>query len=153
MDDEPDVEAVADFLERKGAIGLLSTANRSGRRFRYLEEHVDVSTATLSKRLKEAEQIGLVKLHAKRIDNRVRNVYYLSPLGEALHYEMHQAGIVQLYRDIQQKKNKLNEQKQNLIEWSSDTERLMDQYETLTELVSEDQDGPQEDLSDDVWSV
>lgn len=54
-----ELEEVLEFLDRKGAVGVLSATYHRGQ-FTSLQEWVDVAPKTLKRRLNEAEELGLI---------------------------------------------------------------------------------------------
>jgi DNA-binding HxlR family transcriptional regulator len=75
--------SIAAFLRRKGGIELLCVMNRdySSGRFTDLDEEINVSHTTLSKRLGEAQDIGLIDVAVNHNPGATGTVYHITDLG------------------------------------------------------------------------
>jgi len=76
-------QKVAEFLLTKGAMPILTAYMRRDRnpRFSDLNEQIDVSSATLSKRLKEGRKLGLWMEGIVYSGDEKRKVYELTQIG------------------------------------------------------------------------
>ena len=70
-----------DFLRRKGSIEILCELEKNGKSFN--EFNLDISPNTLSSRLKEALELGLVEQRVCR-EERSKIKYYLTDKGKEL---------------------------------------------------------------------
>lgn len=114
--DQPDIEeqaeAVGEFLTRTGAIGILSIASplkSKGRQFSEFSEEVDVSSSTLSKRLDEACELGLLKVELESTDYGSNKLYVLTGVGRRLHHRLNDMGVFRTYDKIQTLEEQLDE--------------------------------------------
>lgn len=93
------MDDVRAFLRRKGGTELLCVIQRDGSRHGELVDTVDISRATLSKRLDEAQTAGIIELTAQSRDlEGAVPLYVLTPLGEFLQDEMEREGVIGAYQ-------------------------------------------------------
>ena len=119
-DTEEREEAIADFLSRTGAIGVLNEVpplKYQGRRFTEFNENVDVSSSTLSKRLDEACESDLLKVELESTDYGSNNMYVLTGTGRNLRDQMEHMGVLRTYSKIQTLEEELDESVGDLREW------------------------------------
>lgn len=91
-------EEIVEFLSRTGAVGVLREVNlMAGSRFTDLEESVDVSSSTLSTRLGEARDLGLLELKLENTEEGTNRHYALTGLGRRVYNQMEQRGIFRTY--------------------------------------------------------
>ena len=82
-------EEIAAFLTRTGAIGLLrEVQHMDGSRFTDLADALDVSSSTLSNRLEEACELGLLKPTLESTDYGTNTRYKLSGAGRKVRNQM-----------------------------------------------------------------
>lgn len=73
------------FIERKGALEVLFEVERGEKGFTDIQENVEISSATLSNRLKEGKVEGLWKERLEESDDgSARRVYVITPKGRKL---------------------------------------------------------------------
>ncbi len=104
-----------EFLRRKGSIEILCELEEGGKSFNEFE--LDISPNTLSSRLKEALDLGLIEQRICRED-RTRVKYYLTDIGKELlkaikpikdNYFKLKEDIKRLEEEIRGKKKELEE--------------------------------------------
>lgn len=113
-------EEIAAFLGRTGAIGLLREAlplKYEGRQFSEFDDELDVSSSTLSKRLDEACELGLLKVELESTDYGSNSVYVLTGAGHNLRDQMELMGILRTHDRIQTLEEELDESVADLREW------------------------------------
>lgn len=113
-------EAIAEFLSRTGAVGLLREApplKSHGCRFTEFDEKLSISSSTLSKRLDEACELQLLKIELESTDYGANSMYVLTGAGANLRSEMDQRGIFRIYDKIQTLEEELDESVEDLREW------------------------------------
>jgi len=78
-------KSAKDFFDKKGAVELFVFLGESPKRFSELEQKVSISTATLSNRLIEGREAGLI---AEKLDSQTegasKKIYELSDTGQEL---------------------------------------------------------------------
>lgn len=98
------------FFYSKGAVGLLSALNERGKRYGELKEDLNISTSTLTKRINEAIDIGVVRIR-RTAGRGMRGVneYHLTDMGEFWVEEMAKMGIVSNWQSMRTHQKKLDE--------------------------------------------
>lgn len=109
---------VSVFLERKGAIGIFVRLDSDeGMLSKDLVNVVDVTTSTLSKRLKEGRKKDFF-VQVRRPDdhgNARRN--QLTERGERLREEMESVGLIDTYEQYFRSIQQIDTEKEELLEW------------------------------------
>lgn len=83
--EELDCEGLEDFFSRKGAIQVLVRIGSGPRRFSDIERWVGVSSATVTNRLQEGDDLGLWNTEEVESSGNGRGTeYVLSELGEEI---------------------------------------------------------------------
>jgi DNA-binding HxlR family transcriptional regulator len=91
------------FIERKGALEVLFEVERGEKRFTDIQENVEISSATLSNRLKEGKVEGLWKEELEESeDGSAQRVYVLSSQGDALYEDAIELNIPELIDQLQE---------------------------------------------------
>ena len=121
--DEPDIEEleedIADFLSRTGSVGLLhevSPLKDKGSRFSELDDKVDVSSSTLTKRLDEACELKILEVKLESTDYGSNKVYVLTGLGRRLRDRMERMRIFRTYSKMKTLEEELDEAVEDLRE-------------------------------------
>lgn len=114
---------VQEFLNRKGAVGLLSVLTERGKSYSEIEEEVAITTDTISRRKDEAMEIGLIELKPARRGDRTVQEYHLTDFGEALAEQMSLKGIVSNYQDMRTHQEKVEQKTEDLIDWLGENRR------------------------------
>lgn len=117
---EEQEEAIAEFLSRTGAVGLLREAtpfHNEGLQFSEFNEKLSVSSSTLSKRLNEACELNLLTINLESTDYGSNNLYVLTQTGRTLRGQMQQFGIFRTYDKIQTLEEEFDESVDDLREW------------------------------------
>jgi len=113
-------EAIAGFLSRTGAVGLLRESvpfHNQGVQFSEFDEKLSVSSSTLSKRLDEACELDLLSVELESTDYGSNSVYVLTGTGRSLRDQMQQLGIFRTYDKIQTLEEEFDESVDDLREW------------------------------------
>jgi len=131
-------EEVIDYLGRDGGAELLSTVDPDGSRFGELEQKVVVSHTTLSNRIAEAREIGLLETDAVQTDRGSKPIHRLTPKGARVRYILEHTGAAQTYTLLQkydkQVDNEVAEVKEELAEMGDDLENKSANYQYLSYL-------------------
>jgi len=119
-DDDSDT-TVSDYLERKGAIELLCEIEPNGSQFSQLVGGVEITRNTVSSRLQEGEELGLIE--KQDIQGRgTDHAYRLTQAGAKLRLYLDHTGITEQYRIIKQLRRDFNERAGELIRWAEENE-------------------------------
>jgi DNA-binding HxlR family transcriptional regulator len=117
--------SIAAFLRRKGAVELLCIVDRldySGR-FTDLDEKINVSHSTLSKRLDEAQELGLVTIAINPQADSPETVYGTTQVGRKLQSEMGKLGLLRMYEKLRNVEELFAEGSEELVAWAEELDR------------------------------
>lgn len=105
------------FLQRKGAVGLLSVLNEHGKTYSEIESEVSITSDTISKRTDEATELGLVERQAARREHRTVTEYHLTEFGEAVTEKLAREGVVSSYLSMRTYQEQVKEQTAEVVDW------------------------------------
>ncbi len=105
------------FLQRKGAVGLLSVLNEHGKTYSEIESEVSITSDTISKRTDEATELGLVERQAARREHRTVTEYHLTDFGEAVAEKLAREGVVSNYLSMRTYQEQVKEQTAGVVDW------------------------------------
>ena len=121
--DEPDIEEleedIADFLSRTGSVGLLhevSPLKDKGSRFSELDDKVDVSSSTLTKRLDEGCELRILEVQMESTAYGSNKGYVLTGIGRRLRDRMERMRIFRTYSKMKTLEEELDEAVEDLRE-------------------------------------
>jgi len=110
--------SVSEFLESKGAVGLLSLLHENGAMtYSVIESEIDVSSSTIAKRRDEAAELGLVRLSLGEGEIGTSRVNHLTKMGEALTQQLERNGVTNNYLAMRKHQDIVEEQTDAVIEW------------------------------------
>ena len=69
-------ESLSDYSDRKGSIAVLYAISHGHDRFSDIEDQTDVSTSSLSDRLNEAQELGILDEDLRETDDEGTTQYY-----------------------------------------------------------------------------
>lgn len=109
---------ITTYLDRTGTIPLLSVLDHEHKRFSELEGELLVSSSTLSNRLEEGREIGLVSASVVDAEEGgTKKVYHLTEGGETVYRQMTALGIPQAYTKMVAFHEQVEEETEELKEW------------------------------------
>lgn len=110
----------ASFFRRKGAVELLCIADRRDfhGRFTDLDDEINVSHSTLSKRLSEAQELGLITVAINPEASSPENVYRTTRTGREIQSEMRELGLPRTYEKLRAIEELFAEGSEDLVEWA-----------------------------------
>lgn len=111
---------LGEFLKSKGGVGLLAVLQNRGRTYSEIEPDVIITSSTISTRLDDAVEIGLVDVRRARRHGRTLNEYYLTDFGEEVVEDLARRGIVSNYRDMRTHYQAMEEKTDEFIDWFHD---------------------------------
>lgn len=123
------VATIVEFLHQKGSVELLCvlTEAESMRQFTELDNNLEISTSTLSKRLDEGQSVGLISVNLNYEEER-GHVYRITPLGGDVARKMQRLGLIRTYMKLRGIDETFQEQIEELIEWAADVDKEIDDY-------------------------
>lgn len=107
----------AEYLDQQGAVALLCTIDPGGSRFTELADALSMSRTTLSRRLDEAQEHGLIAPQEVTDDRRAAHEYALTEAGARLRMLLDQGGVTSTYRSLTHHRQQLEEQVAGVGEW------------------------------------
>lgn len=119
VEEEDLAEELEDYLTRKGAVELLCEINQSGSRHGELFEALDLSSATLSKRLGEGQDVMLLEVQAARRKGLSVKEYVLTQRGLQIRYHLMEVGTIGAYQMYREAKKKFEEKAEEAREWTA----------------------------------
>lgn len=110
---------ISEFLEKKGSVHLLEMIGTDGGSWNEIVEEIPISQSTLTQRLGEAEELGLINQSLDRTDSNTKKKYTLTrKLGEPIFQEMVTTQLKATARSIRYEQQRFKKQKQELAEWA-----------------------------------
>ena len=99
MDTRTGKEDLANFLDRKGAIGILLVIDeKEGTIHSNFKQQLHISRATTSNLLREAESLDLVELSRHADDHANAKRYVLTEMGRVLRVALESMGLSEKYQ-------------------------------------------------------
>ncbi|APX98504.1 winged helix-turn-helix transcriptional regulator [Natronorubrum daqingense] len=128
------VKQISGYLEMSGAIGLLVHLKYESRRFNELKDLVGVSPSTLTTRLNEGRDLGLITTRIGEdeydLDQRsIHHEYMITDRGELVLEKMDEFEVTYAYKQLREAEQKLVEGRENLRVWIEDNEDEIAQAE------------------------
>lgn len=128
--------SVVEFLDGKGAAELLVKINPSGSRRNELRELINVAPNTLTKRLNEGREAGLIETEAIYELGETGHQYVMTPKGARLRMVLEEKGVDDLYDQIAMYRAKLEEAIGETMAWTKDhPDELSDKKENVRILL------------------
>jgi len=116
-----------EFLETSdGAMEILATIEVDGTSFSELDEQVGVSHDTLSTRLDEARELGLVDAEAVVDEGRTKHRWVLTGKGVRVRRVMESVGLVKNYDLLQMSREFVENDRENVLERIDELEQEVD---------------------------
>jgi len=110
-------DSLREFFELRGAIGLLVVLKGGAKRFKHLDDRLQISSSTLSKRIGEAKDLGLITPEIDDRETSVNNQYRITERGQYVVAKMERLDIVHAYRTMLDMQAQVDDGKQELVEW------------------------------------
>lgn len=126
-------DEVIEYLGEKGADELLSTIDGDGSQFGELEDVLEISSTTLSKRIAQGEELGLIGTEAVTGEQGRTHVYVLTPKGARVRFMLEQTGAAKTYRLLQTHRARVEDEvaevKEALEELNDDLDDKQENYQ------------------------
>lgn len=120
-------EAICEFLQQECAIGILVRLDANdGMRNGELHDKVHISSTTLSKRLNEGLDAGLVTITRHPDDHGNAKRYQLTTGGERVIRRMERLEMVDLYPEFFAVNQELDEKTEELVNWIQESPHQTD---------------------------
>jgi DNA-binding MarR family transcriptional regulator len=120
---EPLIEEIRSFFKQKGAIELICIARQH--QFQDLEEKLDVTSPTLTKRINEAKELNLLTDYRTEKDGETVDLYTIDKAARPFVSYWQSVGILHTIERYLEVKNTLDNKKSNFRNFISDDGRLL----------------------------
>lgn len=119
------VKAISGYLDRSGSIGILVNLKNDSKRFNELKELVGVSPSTLTKRLDEGDELGVIttrlgKDEYERDQRAVHHEYMITERGLVVLDQIEKFDIAYRYRQLREAEQQMKEGLDEMHEWIED---------------------------------
>jgi DNA-binding HxlR family transcriptional regulator len=116
------MQAIGGYLQRSGSVGILVALETGGKRFNELKELVGVSPSTLSKRLEEGRDLGVVATQLgederERERGTVHHEYVITDRGLLVLHKLDEYDVVYAYQQLREAEQRLDEGVEDVQEW------------------------------------
>ncbi len=121
----PDHSEIVDFLQRAGGMGiLLAIDDSNGTIHSEFDSRTHMSRATVSKRIREANELGLIESDQVEGDHGNAKRYFLTQIGRVYRVALESMNLDQTYRDYVDAKQTLDGGMDTMTEWIVDNEQF-----------------------------
>lgn len=109
-------DELGEYLERKGVVELFCEIDPAGSQFAHLADELGLSRTTLSKRLQEGEELGL--LETVEAEGRgTSHAYVLSEAGAEIRVYLNQRGMTEKHRQLKRLREEFDTQCNEVLSW------------------------------------
>lgn len=145
------VKAVSGYLDRSGSVGILVNLKNDSKRFNELKELIGVSPSTLSKRLDEGQDLGVIttrlgKDEYARDQRAVHHEYMITERGLVVLDQIEKFDIMYRYRQLREAEQELEDALDEMHEWIEDNSDQL----ARAEKVNPTRNASGEDVTDTV---
>lgn len=112
--------SVENFLRLDGTMEMFCEIGSSGRRFSELEEELEISHTTLSKRLAQGEEIGLIKTEPIDDESGRSHQYLPTTNAVAMMRQLQFNGVLERYEMYKESRNRFEEKVEEIREWAEE---------------------------------
>jgi len=122
--EDVDYDEISGFLEKKGAVELISLLDSEGYRFDEIDDLLDVSRGYLNDRRDEAMNLNLIVPDQAYRDDSVRRVWVLTALGHYLRQRMRHSGVTESHERLITARREYEDRKSEFLSWAEDPESI-----------------------------
>ncbi|WP_160167169.1 winged helix-turn-helix transcriptional regulator [Natronococcus amylolyticus] len=124
---------VRGFLWKKGSIRMVCEMGYNGSRFNELDDALDISQGTLTKRLKRAEYLSLVDTEVVDGEKGKSHAYILTNRGRYLLMNMEHIGLVHYHYELRDARKGFDDARDNVLD------TIVDGYEEMDKEYADDE--------------
>ena len=110
-------DTLSEYFESRGGIGVLVVLKGDAKQFKDLTDRLHVSSSTLTKRIGEAKELGLITPEIDDQETSVNNQYRLTERGQHVITKMERVNILHAYQTMLDMQAQIEEGKAELLEW------------------------------------
>jgi len=107
---------VAEFFSSTGAIEMFCELAHQGARFKHLNNVLEISHTTLTRRLREAEELDLITSEAVDGERRRTHKYVPTVVGHQIVFHLHEQGVVERYQLCKETRRRYQEKADQICE-------------------------------------
>lgn len=115
-------DTLSDYFTGRGSIGLLIVLKGGPHRFTDLENTLHISTSTLTQRLGEARDFGLIVPEIDEKETSVDDQYRLTERGQFIVSKLERLDVVHAYRTMLDMHETVETGRGELVDWVTDEE-------------------------------
>jgi len=134
-----DIQEITEFISSKAGVMLLVALHDEPKRFLTLEDELNVSNATIQKRLEEARAVSLVENKEYR-NKRHQKVHVLTAKGRAVAHELQLTDLPRIQKEIWRLEDELDQGidslENSLLEDSTRLEKKTMEHVSRSEYLS-----------------
>lgn len=106
------------FLSEKGTVEIIEVIGTHGSRWKELEETIELSTATLQKRLERGRELDLFEVESRDDDGGIEMYYMLTwKYGEPIFHEMNTISMITTIRELRDCREEFAAKQESLNEF------------------------------------
>ena len=118
MPERPSGEEIAEFLSKKGAIGLLKVLGReNGLIVEDIHSELNTSRQPVTERIHEARQLNIIQPHYLPDDHGNADRYVLTGRGQKLYVKCLEQNVFDSYERFKAAEADYNERRSEIIDW------------------------------------
>lgn len=110
-------EALSEFFHARGGLGILIVLRNGPHRFTDLREALHISQSTLTKRLGEARDLGLITPEIDADETSVKGQYRITERGQFVARRMEQLDMAHAYQTMLDMHATVEDGKEALVDW------------------------------------
>lgn len=148
-------DSISEFCNTRGGLGLLILLDSEAQRFTDLSEFLHISESTLTIRLKQARDLGLVTPEIDESGTSVDDQYRITERGAFIVKKAGELDMVHAYRTMLDMYHKVEDGREDLNHWL-DTEQVMrrlarcDDKDPYVDAFGEDVTGYEEEVPEEL---
>jgi len=119
-------DSLSEFCNSRGGLGLLILLDSDAKRFTDLRELLHISQSTLTRRLAQARDLGLITPEIDEGETSVDDQYRITERGAFIVKKAEEVDLVHTYRTMLDMHHKVKSGKEDLDQWL-DNEHVQEQ--------------------------
>lgn len=148
-------DSISEFCNSRGGLGLLILLEDEAQRFTDLSEVLHISQSTLTRRLAQARDLGLVTPEIDEDETSVDDQYRITERGAFIVKKAGEFDLVHAYRTMLDMHHKIEDGKEDLNQWLDDEQVLeqlarYDDQDPYIDPFGEEVTGYNEDEPEDI---
>jgi DNA-binding HxlR family transcriptional regulator len=113
-------ETLSEYFQRRGSLGVIIVLKDGPHRFTDLADALHISDSTLTKRLGEARDLGLIVPEMDEQETSVEGQYRITERGQYIVGKLEQLDVVHAYRTFLDMYHQIEDGADELVEWVGD---------------------------------